>query len=491
MSGPGHAQDDMLVSADLAGRLRAAEAEVGRLRSQLQRVEASAAYQVGQVLSEGARHPRSAPLQVPRQLFGLYRRWRRAGGTRHAPAIPDASWSSRGTMPTSAAEATDVARVLAERVPLGVCERDLPVVAGVLHPRTRLALEQCANVVPLPPSGGHVLLDRVRPDVLLVDASAGREGQWAHVGTYADPARDRDLLELVATARGRHIPVVAWRSVPTSHAPLFAEAADVFDVVLDLGTEIEERRWSRGVPLQIFNPIRGVNGHEPVDVLESLARGGAVADAVPEPLRALPIDREREPSEQRSVMRVLHAQYSTPVMLSRLLATIGIAYEPPERAVSLLLTVDDPGTALAVVGSVLDQVHRPVEVLISSTPTAARMARALTAAGVRSRVCSATDTRRLLVEHASTSLVACRTGPLPGPHHLMDLVLGAECSGADAVGYTTADEFTFVPSLPLATSLVRRDAATEMGDAMDLTAWVQGGRRLLGITSTEITASQR
>ena len=489
MSGPDQAQDDMLLSADLARRLRVAEAEVGRLRSQLQRIESSAAYQVGRVLSEGARHPHSAPLYVPRQLFGLYRRWRRAGGNAHAPAIPGTSGTAAGTVQTSAADAPELARVLGELVPLGVCERDVPVVAGVLHPRTRLALEQCANVVALAPTGGRVLLDRVSPDVLLVDASAGRSGQWAHVGTYADPARDRDLLELVATARGRGVPVVTWRSVPVSHAPLFAEAADVFDVVLDLGAADEERRWSPGVPLQIFNPLRGANSHEPGDVLETLACGGVVAGAVPELLRELPIDRERDPMEQRRVLRVLFAHYSTPVMLRRLLATVGIAYEPPERAVSLLLTVDDPGNAPAVIASVLAQIHRPTEVLTLSTPMASRMARELAAAGIRSRVCSTTDSTSLLIEHATTSLVARRIGPLPGPHHLMDLVLAAECSGADAVGYTAADDFTFVPSLPLASSLLRRDAAMDVDPASELTGWVRSGRRLLGITPTELTVS--
>ena len=67
--------DDVFAAVDLAGRLRATEDEVDSLRKELQRIESSAAYQVGGVLAEAVRHPRSAP----RNLLGLYRRWRRTG----------------------------------------------------------------------------------------------------------------------------------------------------------------------------------------------------------------------------------------------------------------------------------------------------------------------------------------------------------------------------------------------------------------------------
>jgi hypothetical protein len=460
---------DVLAAVDLDSTLRAAEDEVDRLRKELQRIKSSAAYQVGGVLSEAARHPASAP----RNLFNLYRRWRRTGSRSPVSATRQVG-----------ADATESAQLLADLVPLTVMRRELPVVAGVLHPATRRTLEPSADVVAMAPTSGRWLLDRIRPDVLIVDSSAGLSGPWAQLGTYAAPDRARDLLELLHVARQLAVPTVAWRSIQPSTTPLFLDAENAFDLVLDLESADPARGWHPGVQLRNSNPIAG--GDRPTGPMDALAQGEPVTVEVPELLQDLPVDRPRNATEQRRILRVIFAHYATPVMLARLLAAVEIDYEMTGRAVSLHVRasqVDDR----ALVDSVLAQAHRPREVVVTGAAEAAEWTvAALRAAGVPARIRSggradAGASVRDMVADAVAPLVAVRTRPLADEYELADLVLAAECTDADAVGYTEED-FTFVHSLPLEGCLVRRDAAKTSGRPDGPSLSVESGLRLLGIS---------
>ena len=463
------APQGVFAAVDLAARLRAAEDEVSRLRGELQRVESSAAFQVGSVVAEAMRHPGSAPRNVVR----LYRRWRQAGNRSRAPST---------TQPR--VDVPDGAKLLADLVPLAVTRGELPVIAGVLNPTTRYALEPSADVVALAPTYGRWLLDRTRPDVLIVDSSAGLSGPWAQLGTYAGPERDRDLLQLLRAARALAVPTVAWRSVTPSSTPLFQDAEDAFDVVLDVESDDPRHEWNPGVQLRNFNPITA-GSTRPASSLEALARGEQVAGELPAPLKDLSVDGPRDATDQRTILRVIFDNYATPIMLARLLATVDIDYELPGRAVSLYLRAarrDDT----ALVDSVLAQVLRPREVVVagSTEPTEWTVA-ALRASGLSARAgSSGAETSAAvpdIVTDAAAPLVAVRTGAMADEYELADLVLAAECSDADVVGYTDED-FAFVQALPLEASLIRREVAERLGTANGPALSAASGLRCLGIS---------
>jgi hypothetical protein len=471
MSEDRQSPESVFAAADLAGRLRTTEEEVERLRTELQRIEGSAAYQLGGALAEAVRHPRSAP----RNVLGLYRRWRRTGS--RGPVA--ATLQPRGETP-------DGAKLLADLVPLTVTRRELPVVVGVLPPATRRALDPSADVVAIAPSSGRWLLDRIRPDVLLVDSSTGLSGPWAGLGTYAAPDRARELLQLLHVAQEIGVPTVAWRSAAVSTTPLFADAASAFDVVLDLEGDDATREWHPGVQLRNANPMSGSDPS--AGPLETLAHGDPVTAGVPELLKDLPVDRHRTTAEQRTILRILFTHFATPVMLARLLAAVDVDYEPAGRSVSLHINATRLDDA-TLVDSILAQVHRPREVVIAGpSEPAAWTADALRAAGIPVRVRANRRTHGASVPEiaaeAAAPLVAVRAGPLAGRYDLADLVLAAECSDADAVGYTEQD-FTFVHSLPLEHGLVRRNAGPALARVDGPNLSVESGLRLLSISRVE------
>ena len=136
--------------------------------------------------------------------------------------------------------------------------------------------------------------------------------------------------------------------------------------------------------------------------------------------------------------------------------------------------------------SILAQVHRPREVVITgAAEPAAWTADALRAAGIPVRVRSSRRTHGAsvpeIVAEAVAPLVAVRGGPLADEYELADLVLAAECSDADAVGYAEKD-FTFVHSLPLEHGLLRRNAVRGLARVDGPILSVESGLRLLGIS---------
>jgi hypothetical protein len=204
---------------------------------------------------------------------------------------------------------------------------------------------------------------------------------------------------------------------------------------------------------------------------------------VPQLLQDLPIDRPRTTAEQRKILRVIFSHYATPVMLARLLAAVDIDYEPAGRSVSLYINatrLDD----MTLVDSILAQVHRPCEVVIAgAAEPAAWTANALRAAGIPVRGNRRTHGASVpeIVAEAVAPLVAVRGGPLADECDLADLVLAAECSDADAVGYKEKD-FTFVHSLPLEHGLLRRNAVYGLTRVEGPILSVESGLRLLGIS---------
>lgn len=392
----------------LAAALRAARDRVDVLQARVRMLEGSTSLQVGKALVTAARSPKRGAARLPGELYGLWRGRRGSAGR-----APDSAPKPQ----TEPDAPVDERFHLAHRA-LTAAPRDRLVVAGVLTAAT--AEDFAADVVVnrLLPHDGRLLLRRTDPDALVVQLSACTgDGPWWLTGTGLAPDLDRTLAELLAEARALGRSAVLWRDGPASAAPGLARLA--WDAVVDADT---------GVRLARLHPA----------------------------------------AEGRERLREVFREDSTRVRLSRLARLTGAPDPLDERRVAVLAAPRDRTDVARLVGQVLGQLHRPVEVVV---PDPAGLDE-LSAAGVTVR-----RGQPLAPWIADwTDLTEDRPDTL-----LLDLMCAQEHSGADAVGHTpTADDYVFVPSLrPL---LVRRSlhmSGTEPG------SWAGQGHRLFAVRGKE------
>jgi hypothetical protein len=417
--------EDLLATVELRRQLAESHAELERVRGQLARVESSTAYQAAKVVVSGVRRPRTALISIPRDLFRLYRRWRvRSGSSRPATlTTPRVDTGVDTAAPTVTPKSSDQPPKLSDFLAVAVTVRDRPVIAGVLSPETIATLRHYATVNPLLPNDAEDVLRCSTPDLLLVDSSAAEAGPWAGLGTYVAPERDRQVLELVQMAQAESVPVVLWERHDTP-APLFAASASVFDVVFGCAPS-DRAPWHPGVHLATYD-------------LAQLHDGGR--------------------AQGRARLRALFLDEATPVQLQRLLASVGLTYDMPTRAVALLAEVTDDSAADALVESVRRQLLRPVEAIVTGPAKPARRAvDGLRELGLRVTARPANLTGWEAAQHVGSTWVAVRTSPFPDPAHLLDLVMAAECSTVDAVGYADVD-FSTIDAVDLTKALVERQA---------------------------------
>ncbi|WP_328421126.1 hypothetical protein [Streptomyces sp. NBC_00443] len=392
----------------LAAALRAARDRVDLLQARVAMLEGSTSLRVGKALVSAARSPKRGAARLPGELYGLWRGRRRIAG--QAPA----SAPQTRTEPDAP---VDDRFHLAYRA-LTSAPRDRLVVAGILTPATAEDFAADAVVNRLLPHDGQLLVQRTDPDVLVVQLSACTgEGPWWLTGTGLAPDLDRTLAELLAEQRVLGRSAVLWRDGPASAAPGLARLA--WDAVIDTDT---------GVRLARLDPA----------------------------------------AEGRERLREVFREDSTRVRLSQLARLAGAPDPLDERRVAVLAAPRDRTDVARLVGQVLGQLHRPVEVVV---PDPAGLDE-LTAAGVTVR----RGQPRASWVADWTDLTEDRPDTL-----LLDLMCAQEYSGADAVGHTpTADDYVFVPSLrPL---LVRRSlhmSGTDPG------SWAGQGHRLFAVRGKE------
>jgi hypothetical protein len=230
------------------------EAQLQEARSRLAALEGSTSLQVGRALTAAAKRPGRGLIRLPRDLFRL---WRKSGTTRQG------SGRRRTTQPVRSFDAErQEARLLAGTV--GVRD-DRFVVAGVLSPEVRAAVEPYVRVVPLRPHDAQAVLESVDVDAVCVSASATAPGGlWAHAGDPAVADRTRALHWVVETASARGVPSVLIADAP---APPALRSLG-FDLVHEGDT---------GVPLHLFNPVAAEPERDPAPAhLPSPGPGGAV-----------------------------------------------------------------------------------------------------------------------------------------------------------------------------------------------------------------------
>jgi hypothetical protein len=236
--------------SEVERQLHAAEAELNRVRTQLAQVKASSAYRLGTALVRAARRPGRAAVTLPRDVLEIYR-LRRSSRPRPAAAAsgladgPGAQTPSRlaprssSVRPREEIPGDPLGDLVALALPAQLAPRATVAVAGVLHPATERALGGELCLSPVLPDGGRQVLERISPDLLLVDATATAVGAWWGVGTYIAPSREHRLAGLVAAAREMGVRTVLWNPLGPGRVPALHEVVE-FDLVLD-GT------WSPGI----------------------------------------------------------------------------------------------------------------------------------------------------------------------------------------------------------------------------------------------------
>lgn len=233
----------------------------------------------------------------------------------------------------------------------------------------------------------------------------------------------------------------------------------------------------------------------PADAVIAVDEAGSVATAISGAIAAGTLP----PARARAVSRVLFQHHAVPVALARLVDHLGLAIDPlAGRGVSLIVRMSG-GTALdGIATAIVGQTHRPREVVAVMDGDQASMTSALdeiSAAGITVRVGDRSADLDDAPDHpwvwaaadAHEPWIRGWTSSDHGPDDLLDLVLAAEASRADAVGYTDGPSLAFVGDLPLDASLIRRDVLAPENTppgalaAGRLEPWARRGARICGV----------
>jgi hypothetical protein len=189
---------------------------------------------------------------------------------------------------------------------------------------------------------------------------------------------------------------------------------------------------------------------------------------------------QTSPMERWRTLRVLLEKYSTPMQLDRLARRLGLRTMPSaRRAVTVIVDVTAE-TAPRMLESIMAQNLRPAEVvanLQSEEFVLDRIGTELESAGIAVTVVPGQRGPGELIRYAKSPWMTFWDGGPWSADRLLDLVLAAECSEADAVGFADAGFLQFVQSLPPRGTLLRADAAAVEG-VEDLDTWARRGRRL-------------
>jgi hypothetical protein len=229
----------------LARTLRDTRLQLAMTQSRLAALESSATLTLGRTLVRAARRPWSRGVQLPLDLF---RMWRERG---------TASGPGAATLALASAQLGDLAgggeRFLSALTAPGLGAPGIGlsapglVITGVLTTESCATLAPDAAVFPLVPHDVDVMLESVGADLVLIEAAAMLAGSaWAYAIDPAATDRGRRLGRLIAAARALGKPVVFIRNVPAHLAPGLDWVAASCDVVCDDGF---------GVQLARFNPV--------------------------------------------------------------------------------------------------------------------------------------------------------------------------------------------------------------------------------------------
>ncbi len=231
--------------------IRRLQREVKANQDRISSLESSASYRIGKAAVGAIRTPRKIGRLVPRAKLMWSRRTNPRPIRRPAP----------GRSAAQAAAAWQEALGLApERLFLAYSSgpagpRTGLVVAAIVRDETAATLGPSATVHRLLPNDALMTLERVDPDLVLVETGAFGAGlPWAYVGSAAAVDRDRILAAVLEVAARLGRPSVLW------HSPAVPDPVGIqpfkrrFDLVVgDRGQPAELAGWHPGVQLTRFN----------------------------------------------------------------------------------------------------------------------------------------------------------------------------------------------------------------------------------------------
>jgi hypothetical protein len=208
------------------------------------------------------------------------------------------------------------------------------------------------------------------------------------------------------------------------------------------------------------------------------------------------------PDELRSLLREIFLRHSVAARLDRLARVLGLPVNPLDgRRVSAVACLRGEADAVAFSGAMLAQAHRPVEAVVASPAGDGVDAalRELDDAGIRVVAIRHTDSldrgparwAELTVRASAPWLALWAPERRWSANHLLDLLVGAEISRADAVGLAAGQELVFTASLTLEAALVGAEAARRyglpgstgpgLGSAGSFADWARRGARMFAL----------
>jgi hypothetical protein len=282
---PGGPGEDAGLAAErerLARDLRDTRMQLAMTQTRLAALEQSASMRLGRAVANAARRPWPRGVQLPRDL---YRMWRERGA---------GSGAQNAATALAAAQLTDLAGTgerflsalttpgmlgLADPAltlagPAGVAAdtsaRNL-VITGALSPLACATLVPDAVVHPLLPHDADVTIEGTGADLVLIEAAALLPGgPWAYATDSAAADRGRRLARMIVMARSLGKPVILLRNVPQQLMPGIGWLASSCDAVLD---------GDLGVQLARFNPL-GVTAARPTSPVYAGDRDPREAPAI-------------------------------------------------------------------------------------------------------------------------------------------------------------------------------------------------------------------
>jgi hypothetical protein len=229
-----------------------AQAEIRRLRRQVREsteraaaLEGSVSYRLERLAVKAARQPRRMIHRLPDVI--------RSGGRRALPGAPGRAATGRSPAQAIGAWHESI-RYAPERLHLAYSNGSLGartglVIAGLIRDETESRLSPDVVVHRLLPNDALLTLERVDPDLVLVETGAFGAGQaWAFTASASAVDRDRTLLELLALAHRLGRPAVLWKSPAVPEPVGITLFEPLFDLVLNASS------WDPGVQLATFNP---------------------------------------------------------------------------------------------------------------------------------------------------------------------------------------------------------------------------------------------
>jgi hypothetical protein len=272
----------------LARQLRDTRMQLAMTEARLSALQGSAKMRFGTMLANAAHRPWPRGVQLPRELYKLWReRGLKPTAAQHAAtALASAQLTDlAGTGERFLSALTTPGALLRHSDPAltltgGVEESAVrgPVITGALSALGCATLSPDAVVHPLLPHDADVVLEGTGADLVVIEAAALLPGSpWAYATDPAAADRGRRLARMIVMARSLGKPVVLVRNVPHSLLPGLGWLVPACDAVLD--TDL-------GVQLARFNPI-GVSADRPADPVYAGDRDPREAPAVRALLDAL------------------------------------------------------------------------------------------------------------------------------------------------------------------------------------------------------------